>query len=251
MKIDFAGKSVIVTGAGHGLGRAIAHAFSARGAVVWACDVNGSTLEVTKSEAEGDCRARIVDITDRAALNNLAREVEEEQKKTDILVNCAGGVAGQAGKPLEEVTAKEWQEIFDINVTGAFNIIQAVTPAMKAARSGRIVNISSRAGISVSLTGIQAYAAAKAALIGLTRQLAHEFGPYNINVNSIAPGFIRSNPTTEKQWEAFGADGQKDLIEAIALKRLGTPEDIAHAVLFFSSDYANWITGQTLSVDGG
>ena len=122
---------------------------------------------------------------------------------------------------------------------------------MKAAGAGRIVNISSRAGLSVSLTGIQAYAAAKAALIGLTRQLAHEFGPSNITVNSVAPGFIRSNPTTEKQWENYGPEGQRRLVEGIALRRLGGPEDIAHAVLFFASDYAGWITGQVLSVDGG
>src|SRR5438477_4305603 len=105
---------------------------------------------------------------------------------------------------------------------------------MKAAHSGRIVNISSGAGLSVSLTGIQAYASAKAAQIGLTRQLAHELGPWNITVNNVAPGFVRSNPTTEKQWDAYGADGQKRLVDSIALKRLGAPSDIANAVLFFA-----------------
>ena len=122
---------------------------------------------------------------------------------------------------------------------------------MKAARSGRIVNISSGAGLGISLTGIQAYASAKAAQIGLTRQLAHELGPWGITVNNIAPGFVRSNPTTERQWESYGADGQRELVDRIALKRLGSPDDIAHGVLFFASDYAGWITGQVLSVDGG
>src|SRR5262249_10284544 len=145
----------------------------------------------------------------------------------------------------------EWRIIFDINVNGAFWFAQAAAPAMKAAKKGRIVNISSGAGIGVSLTGIQAYASAKAALIGLTRQLGHELGPFGITVNSVAPGFIRSNPTTEKQWDAYGAEGQKALVERIAMKRTGAPDDIAHAVLFFASDYAGWITGQVLSVDGG
>src|SRR5204862_8286781 len=114
-----------------------------------------------------------------------------------------------------------WQRIFDVNVTGAFYCSQSVAPGMKAARSGRIVNISSGAGLGVSLTGIQAYASAKAAQIGLTRQLAHELRAWGITVNNIAPGFVRSNAATERQWEAYGADGQRALIEQIALRRLG------------------------------
>jgi 3-oxoacyl-[acyl-carrier protein] reductase len=160
-------------------------------------------------------------------------------------------VLGQVGRPLEEITPAQWQAIFDVNVNGAFYCSQAVAPGMKAARSGRIVNISSGAGLGISLTGIQAYASAKAAQIGLTRQLAHELGPWGITVNNIAPGFVRSNPTTERQWESYGDQGQRALVDRIALKRLGTPDDIAHGVLFFASDYAGWITGQVLSIDGG
>src|SRR5437762_13029600 len=100
---------------------------------------------------------------------------------------------------------------------------QAVAPAMKQANYGRIVNISSGAALGVSLTGIQAYASAKAAQIGLTRQLAHELGPWGITVNNIAPGFVRSNPTTERQWQSYGVKGQEELVDRIALKRLGTP----------------------------
>ena len=121
---------------------------------------------------------------------------------------------------------------------------------MKAARFGRIINISSGAGLGVSLTGIQAYVAAKAAQIGLTWQLAHELGQWNITVNNIAPGFVRSNPTTEKQWDSYGEAGQQALVDKIALRRLGTPDDIANGLLFFASSYAGWITGQVLSVDG-
>lgn len=251
MKMDFSNKNIMVTGAGHGLGRAIAIAFAQRGANVWACDINVQGLAETQHSAESNVQIRTMDITKRAAIATVVGDIADEYGPVDILVNCAGGVGGQTAQPLEDVTPAQWQTLFDINVTGAFNCIQAITPGMKAAGGGKIINISSRAGITTSLTGIQAYASAKAALIGLTRQLAQELGSDNINVNSIAPGFIRSNPSSEKQWNAYGEEGQKALLESITLKRLGTPDDIAHAVMFFASDYATWITGQTLSVAGG
>jgi 3-oxoacyl-[acyl-carrier protein] reductase len=169
----------------------------------------------------------------------------------DTLVNNAGGVRGQVGRPLEEVSAEDWHAIFAANLSGAFFMAQAVAVGMKQRRFGRIVNISSGAGLGISLTGIQAYASAKAGQIGLTRQLAHELGPFNITVNNVAPGFVRSNPTTERQWQAMGPDGQQRLLDGIALKRLGSPDDIANAVMFFASDHAGWVTGQVLSVDGG
>jgi 3-oxoacyl-[acyl-carrier protein] reductase len=254
MNIEFGGQTTIVTGAAHGLGRGISLAFAARGAHVWACDILADELAETGrlcQEAGGQCDVRTVDVSDRKAVQALVDEVLAATGRIDVLVNDAGGVLGQVGQPLEDVTPEQWQGIFDVNTTGAFYCSQAVVPTMKAARYGRIVNISSGAGLGVSLTGIQAYAAAKAAQIGLTRQLAHELGSWNITVNSIAPGFVRSNPTTERQWEAFGEEGQRAVVESIALKRLGTPEDIAHGVLFFASDYAGWITGQVLSVNGG
>ena len=122
---------------------------------------------------------------------------------------------------------------------------------MPSVEPSAVINISSGAGRSVSLTGIQAYASAKAGQIGFTRQMAHELGPFGITVNCIAPGFIRSNPTTERQWESYGEEGQRRLIEGIALRRLGRPEDIANGVRFFVSARASWITGQVLSIDGG
>ena len=245
---NFSDKSVLVTGAGHGLGRAIATAFDKAGARVMAADINVDALKETAAELSPRSQTQSLDITDRTA---IADAIASLGSAVEVLVNCAGGVAGQAGRPLEEVSPEDWQILFDINVSGAFNMAQSVTPGMKAQGGGRIINISSRAGITTSLTGIQAYAAAKAALIGLTRQLAQELGPWNINVNSVAPGFVRCNPTTEAQWESYGPEGQQRLVEGIALRRLGTPEDIANAVLFFASDQAGWITGQVLSVDGG
>jgi 3-oxoacyl-[acyl-carrier protein] reductase len=254
MNIAFHGKTAIVTGAAHGFGRAIALAFAERGARVWACDVIEPELHETRrfcAERGCACEVRVVDVRDRDAVDALAAEAAAATGQVDVLVNNAGGVLGQVGRPLEEITPDDWQAIFDVNVTGAFYCAQAVAPGMKAARAGRIVNISSGAGLGVSLTGIQAYASAKAAQIGLTRQLAHELGPWGITVNNIAPGFVRSNPTTERQWESYGEDGQRRLVENIALRRLGSPDDIAHGVLFFASEHAGWITGQVLSIDGG
>ena len=136
-------------------------------------------------------------------------------------MHSAGGTRGQAGQPLETITQEQWNAIFDVNLKGAFICAQAVVPGMKKAGKGSILLISSGAGLGVSLTGIQAYASSKAGQIGLVRQLAHELGPFGITVNSVAPGFIRSNPTTEKQWEAMGPDGQKRLMQSIPVKRPG------------------------------
>ena len=254
MNLEFSGKTAIVTGAAHGFGRAISVAFAQRGAAVWACDVIEDELSETRrlcQAAGGTCTARVVDVRDKGAMNSFVAEASSAAGAVHILVNNAGGVLGQVGRPLEDVTAEQWQAIFDVNVSGAFYCSQAVAPGMKAARFGRIVNISSGAGLGISLTGIQAYASAKAAQIGLTRQLAHELGPWGITVNNIAPGFVRSNPTTERQWDALGAEGQRALVEHSALKRLGAVEDIAWGVLFFASVHASWITGQVLSIDGG
>ena len=245
MNIEFAGKTVLVTGAAHGFGRAIALAFAANGAKVYACDVNQAGLAET---ARHDARLEtfLLDVGDREAVQKAVAG-----RTIDILVNNAGGVRGQVGRPIEEISAADWQTIFDVNLSGAFYMTQAVVPGMKARKWGRVVNISSGAGSGISLTGIQAYASAKAGQIGLTRQLAHELGPFGITVNNIAPGFVRSNPTTEKQWAAMGADGQENLLRNIAMRHLGTPDDIANAVMFFASEQAAWITGQVLSVDGG
>lgn len=254
MNLEFSGKTALVTGAAHGFGRAISLALAERGASVWACDVIEEELIETSRQCSaigGTCPVRVVDVRDHGAVQACVAEASAATGRVDILVNNAGGVLGQVGRPLEDVTPEQWQSVFDVNVTGAFYCSQAVAPGMKAARGGRVINISSGAGLRISLTGIQAYASAKAAQIGLTRQLAHELGPWGITVNNIAPGFVRSNATTERQWESYGAEGQRALVERIALRRLGTPADIAFGVLFFASEYANWITGQVLSIDGG
>ena len=253
MEDSFRDKMAIVTGAGHGFGRAIAHAFAARGAWVWGCDINEDALAVTAREAPAGDRLTVgrLDVTDRSAVRTCVDAAQARTGAIDILVNNAGGVLGQVGQPIEAVAAEDWQAVVAVNMTAVFIMAQAVAAGMKAKGAGRVVNISSGAGLRYSLTGIQAYASAKAGQIGLTRQLAFELGPFGITVNSVAPGFVRSNPTTERQWAAMGAEGQAALLESVATRRLGSVDDIVHAVLFLASDKSGWITGQTLSVDGG
>lgn len=255
MNPDFHGKAAIVTGAAHGFGRAICIALAEQGAQVWALDVVADELAQTASQCAdkgpGSCQARTVDITDAQAVQSLVAEVCARHGQVDILVNNAGGVLGQVGRPLETVTPTEWNAILAVNLSGAFYLCQAVAPGMKAAGYGRIVNISSGAGLTISLTGIQAYAAAKAGIISLTRQLCHELGEFGITVNCIAPGFVRSNANTERQWEAMGEAGQQALLKNIACRRLGTVQDIANGVLFFAAQKSGWVSGQTIAIDGG
>ncbi len=222
-------KVAVVTGAGHGIGKQIADELAEAGHLVHRVDL--PEVDLSNSQATNEFFASIGPV--------------------DILVNNAGGVVGQVHHPLEEITDAMWAAIFGANIMSTFHCTRAVVPSMKEKKWGRIVTISSGAGRSVSLTGIQAYATAKSAQIAFTRQMAFELGQHGITVNCIAPGFILSNPSTQKQWESYGSDGQKKIIDAIATRRLGQPHDIANAVKFFTSEDSSWVTGQCLSVDGG
>jgi 3-oxoacyl-[acyl-carrier protein] reductase len=244
MKIDLSGQRALVTGAAQGIGRGICAALRDAGADVLATDLDADALAVV--QATGLAIATL-DVTDADAVSGLVAD----SGPFDIAVHVAGGVRGQVGRPVETIPPEDWAAIVSVNQTAAFYLARAVVPGMKVKGYGRIVTINSRAGLDVSLTGIQAYASAKAGQIGLVRQLGHELGQYGITANAVAPGFVRSNPTTERQWDALGAEGQQKLLGGIAMRRLGTPEDIAAAVTFLCSAQAGWITGQVLSVDGG
>lgn len=249
MNIRFDNQVVAVSGAGHGIGRTIAETFVGLGASVYACDLSGPELAET---AKSGVNVQALDLTDRAAAAAWIAAIEQDSGQAiDVLANNAGGVVGQVGKPLETVTDEEWDRIFAVNVGAAFVLSRAAAPAMKRAGRGRIVTTSSGAGLQASLTGIQAYCSAKHAVIGLTRQLAHELGSFGITVNSVAPGLIPSNPTSIAQWKSYGEQGQRAMVDRIAMKRLGTTQDIANAVVFFASELAAFVNGQILSVDGG
>jgi 3-oxoacyl-[acyl-carrier protein] reductase len=244
------GQVVVVTGGGSGLGRATAVELAALGAQVVIAGRRQEPLDETAALCEGGrCEGFVCDIREEDQVEALVAAVLDRHGHVDLLVNNAGGVCGQVGRPLEDVGEEDWRAIVDANLTSTFLCTRAVAPAMKAAGWGRIVNISSGAGRSVSLTGIQAYASAKAGQLGFTRQTAHELGPFGITVNAIAPGFVLSNPTSIAQWESYGEAGQQAVLDRIALRRLGEPEDIADGVVFLVR--AKWLTGQVISIDGG
>jgi 3-oxoacyl-[acyl-carrier protein] reductase len=247
MSLDFSGKVVAVSGAALGFGRAIGLRFAQAGARVFGCDI----LERAPDHPPAIALAK-VDLRDRAAGAAWIRSIEAETGRAiDVLACNAGGVAGQVHRPLEEVTDEDWDRVLAVNLGAAFTLCRAAAPAMKRAGRGAIVTTTSGAALQASLTGIQAYCSAKHALLGLTRQLAHELGPHGIRVNSVAPGFMRSNPASEQQWASYGPERQRQLVDGIALKRLGTADEIAKAVMFFASDLASFVNGQVLSVDGG
>ncbi len=252
MKFRFDDAVVAVTGGGHGFGRAIALAFAALGARVFACDLKPEELAETAALAGGGIATEAFDLTAPGAAARWIAGIESSTGGAiDILVSNAGGVRGQVMRPIEDVPAQDWHGIFDINLHAAFALAGAVAPGMKRAGRGRIVTISSGAGLQPSRTGIQAYTAAKHALVGLTRQLGHELGPHGITANSVAPGLMLTNEASIAQWQAYGEDGQQRVLDSIALRRLGGAADIAHAVLFLASPYAGYINGQVLQVDGG
>jgi 3-oxoacyl-[acyl-carrier protein] reductase len=242
----FEGRAALVTGVVGRIGRAIARRLAEEGAEVTVTDRPGPDLHAAAT-ALGLPHIP-ADLGFSADVLALA---EALPRPPAILVSSAGGVLGQTGRPVEEVPEDDWRAIFAANVDSAFFLAQSLAPAMKAAGYGRIVTISSGAGLRPSLTGIQAYAASKHALVGLTRQLAAELGPHGITVNSVAPGLVLSNPASRAQWESYGEAGQAAILARIHTRRLGHPEDIAAAAAFLCSDDASWITGQILSVDGG
>lgn len=242
-------RNALVTGVVGGIGSAIAKRLAEDGMNVVVTDLPGELVESAADRL--GLPHEPADLGNVGSVRDLVARVTAAHGSIDILVNAAGGVRGQVGTALEEVDPDAWHEIFAANVDATLYLSQALVPAMKEAQWGRIVTISSGAGLRPSLTGIHAYTAAKHALVGLTKQLSLELGPFGITVNSIAPGFIRSNPATERQWDSYGPEGQAQLINRIHTRRLGRPEDIAEAAAFLVSDRAEWITAQILSVDGG
>jgi NAD(P)-dependent dehydrogenase (short-subunit alcohol dehydrogenase family) len=208
-------------------------------------------LEVARAAVEAVGKPPLVvagSVSDRAVVERLAGETLQRFGRIDILVNNAGG--GTALRFLEEVTEADWDYTLNSNLKSAFLCCQAVAPAMKAQRAGRIVNVSSVAGRNVSRLSGPQYSSAKAGLLGLTRHLAQDLGPFGITVNTVAPG-----PTlverVAKKWALHAAEERARLLAAIPLGRLAQPEEVATVIAFLASEEAAYVTGVTIDVNGG
>ncbi|MBI4640926.1 MAG: SDR family oxidoreductase [Candidatus Tectomicrobia bacterium] len=246
------GKVAMVTGAAQGIGKAISLALAEEGADLALLDIEGELLEGTAEAVKKLGRRALTSRTDVTDIDQVKKAVELAQKtfgKIDILVNNAGG-SGGAPPGVDNLTVEGWHRVINLNLHAPFYCCMAVIPIMKPLGWGRIVNLASGAGRSHSRSRVVPYAAAKAGVMGLTRQLAVELAPFGIHVNAVAPGLTLSD-RGRTGWEERGEEEKKDVLLTIAMKRLGEPIDIAKAVVFLASDDASYITGQTLSVDGG
>jgi NAD(P)-dependent dehydrogenase (short-subunit alcohol dehydrogenase family) len=247
MAEDFSGKVAIVTGGGNGIGAATCRAFAAAGAHVAVVDRDGAAAERIAAEIagnRGNAAAYPLDVTDRVGFAAIAEGVATKAGGVDILVNGAGVTIRRM---IGDMGPEDWDRVIAVNLTGAFNGIQAVLPHLRARGGGAIVNIASIAGLRISFGGTANYSASKAGLLGLTRHAAYELAPDHIRVNAVCPGatataFGGSMPTPESK----AVRAQK-----IPLGRMCEPEDIADPILFLASDAARMITGIALTVDGG
>jgi 3-oxoacyl-[acyl-carrier protein] reductase len=249
MDKNFEGKVVAITGAAGGFGQDFVKAFATRGARVYCSDIRAEGGK--EAEALG-ATAKVVSVTDRTQVKDWIAEVEASAGGAiDILINNAGGTLATPPRLLEDVSYDEWDRIFAVNVDGTFAVCRAAVPAMKRAGRGRIINISSGAGIAASRTKIHPYTSTKHAIVGLTRQMAAELGEFGITVNSVAPGFIPASPYTKRIWDEMPAEAKHDHLQNTFMRRVGTPGDVTNAVLFLASEETSWISGQILSVNGG
>jgi 3-oxoacyl-[acyl-carrier protein] reductase len=239
-------KVALVTGAGRGIGKAIAIALAREGANVMVNDVDLRTAEKVAKEINSmgqQALAIQVDVSDSKEVNRMVQLVIKKFKRVDILVNNAAIIKRGL---IEDLKEEDWDRVIDINLKGAFNCMKAVAGIMKKQRYGKIVNISSIAGKIGDLASAPCYGASKAGMTCLAKSLARELASYNINVNVVAPHAIKTDMSRE-----WSEEKRKNIIANIPLGRMGEPEDIAEAVVFLVSDKAKFITGEVLDVNGG
>jgi len=245
MAADFAGKIVLVTGGGNGIGAACVRGFAAAGARVAVIDRDGAAAERVAAEIGSTAKGHALDVADGPAFARLAADIAAKEGGIDVLVNSAGTITRQT---IALMPIADWDRVIAVNLRGPFNGTQAVIPQMKKRGGGAIVNIASVAGRRISFGGGANYSASKAGLLGFTRHAAYELAPDKIRVNAVCPG-----PTAT----AFGggqvpsAERKAERAKKIPLGRMVEPADIADAVLFLASDLSRMCTGIALDVDGG
>lgn len=243
--VNFKGRVALVTGAGQGIGKAIAQGFADCGARVAVNDINPQTAVLTAGTLPGEANAYVADVGDPEAVQQMVDKVVADFGRLDFLVNNAGI---EPKVPILDMPADEWRRVMDVNLSAAFYSSQAAGRMMRAAGEGVIINIASIAGHNIPLRDRAAYVASKAGMIGFTRECAREFAAYGIRVNAVCPGVIetemtansRANPAQMAKW-----------LEDIPMNRLGIPQDVVGLVLFLCSDAARYLTGQAINVDGG
>jgi 3-oxoacyl-[acyl-carrier protein] reductase len=246
--VEFTDKVVLITGAGRGIGKAIAIAFAQAGARVAVNDINPDSCGKTADEITALGRQALAchaDVANKLAVQSMLIDIEDRWGRVDVLINNAGV---EPHKPIVQLDEWDWNRTIDVNLKGAFLCSQSVGRMMQQQGGGVIVNIASIAGRAAGLRDRSAYVASKTGLIGFTKECAREFAAYNIRVNAVCPGVIitemtahlRENEAQLKRW-----------LEDIPLGRLGEPEDVTGLVLFLCSDAARYITGQAINVDGG
>jgi len=247
--VDLRGKVVIVTGGARGIGREICVGAAAEGATVVAADINLAGASATCEQiqrAGGHGTPLEVDVTSEKETKEMAATVGERFGRIDALVNNAAYFYGLKIQPFTEVDPAEWDRVMLVNVKGTWQCCKAVFPYMKKQGKGKLVNISSSTFFS-GIVGFPHYVASKGAIIALTRALAKELGEFNVTVNAVAPGYT----DTEAQFTMHQPEFSKVIAEDRAIKRPEVPKDVVGAVLFLCSDHSDFITGQTILVDGG
>jgi len=237
------GTVTVIVGGASELATATGKRFVAEGAKLVLVHHNQPSLDRVLPLYDGELETQIADVRDLPALQAAFATVVEKHGRIDILVNCAG-ITNH--KPIDELSTADWQEVIDINLTGAFNVSKAVTPIMKDQRGGRIIHVGSlggrtgRPGVGVN------YAASKAGMVGLTQTLARELAPWGITANLVAPGPLRG-----RMFGKMLPESKEKLTAGIPLGRVGEMDEVAGAILFFASDDATWITGEVMDVNGG
>lgn len=239
----------IITGAGQGLGRAFALATAQEGAKVVIADLNLEKAESVAQEvktAGGEALALKADVTSEESTQAVARQVFEQYGRIDVLVNNAAMFSTLKMRPFDEIPVAEWDALMAVNVRGVFLCCKAVAPYMRRQRSGKIINIASIV-FDLGRANYLHYVASKGAVIGITRGVANELGDYNVNVNAISPSSVQ----TEIPRETVTREGALQFAQGQALKRVESPADLVGTVIFLASKDSDFITGQTINVDGG